>query len=102
MGRRMTSELGKLEDLPIAYRKELTKHNLVPLWPSLRNVLPYDRPIHNTQPTLWRYEQIRPKLLQAGKLTPIDKAERRVLVLANPGLDLETMRATPRSMLVCN
>ena len=91
----MTSELGKLEDLPVSYRNELTERNLVPLWPSLRNVLPYERPAHNTQPTLWRYEEIRPRLLQAGELTPIEKAERRVLVLANPGLELETMRATP-------
>ena len=91
----MTSELGKLEDLPIGYRKGLTERNLVPLWPSLRNVLPYERPAHNTQPTLWRYNEIRPRLLQAGELTPIEKAERRVLVLANPGLELESMRATP-------
>ena len=91
----MTSELGKLEELPVSYRNELTERNLVPLWPSLRNVLPYERPAHNTKPTLWRYEEIRPRLLQAGELTPIEKAERRVLVLANPGLELETMRATP-------
>ncbi len=89
------SELGTLEELPADYRQQLTEHNLVPLWPSLRNVLPYDRPARNTQPTLWRYQQIRPRLLQAGALTPIEKAERRVLVLANPGLELSTMRATP-------
>lgn len=88
-------ELGALEDLPADYRRQLTNCNLVPLWPSLRNVLPYGRPVHNTQPTLWRYEDVRPWLLQAGELTPIEKAERRVLVLANPGLDLDTMRATP-------
>jgi len=34
-------------------------------------------------------------LLQAGELTPIEKAERRVLVLANPGHGLEKMQASP-------
>ena len=34
------SDLARLEDLPQSYRDELTAHNLVPLWPSLRGVLP--------------------------------------------------------------
>lgn len=89
------NELGALEELPAEYRRQLTECNLVPLWPSLRNVLPYERPVHNTRPTLWRYGDVRPRLLEAGGLTPIQKAERRVLVLANPGLELSTMRATP-------
>ena len=89
------SELGTLEELPQEYRRELTERNLVPLWPSLRDVLPYSRPAHSTQPTLWRYQDVRPRLLQSGELTPIEKAERRVLVLANPGLELNTLRATP-------
>ena len=90
----MTS-LGTLEDLPLDYREDLTRKNLVPLWPSLRAALPYHIPTRRTQPTLWRYEDVRPRLLEAGKLTPIEKAERRVLVLANPGLGLENMQATP-------
>jgi gentisate 1,2-dioxygenase len=36
-------DLGRLEDLPQDYRDELTKLNLVPLWPSLRAVLPPKR-----------------------------------------------------------
>ena len=28
--------LGRLEDLPLEYREELTRNNLVPLWPSRR------------------------------------------------------------------
>jgi len=44
---------------------------------------------------LWRYADVRPELMRAGELTPIEKAERRVLVLCNPGLGLDTLRATP-------
>ena len=91
----MTDHLGRLEDLPAEYLQELRAQNTLPLWPSLRAVLPYGRPSRSTQPAQWRYLDIRPKLLRAGELTPIEKAERRVLVLCNPGLGLETMRATP-------
>jgi gentisate 1,2-dioxygenase len=87
-------ELGRLEDLPVDYRDELTKQNLVPLWPSLRGVLPADKPTVNTRATAWSYQKLRPLLMKAGELTPIEKAERRVLVLANPGHGLEKMQAS--------
>jgi gentisate 1,2-dioxygenase len=87
-------ELGRLEDLPQTYRDALTALNLVPLWPSLRAVLPPKVPTRRTQATMWAYEAIRPLLMQAGELTPIEKAERRVLVLANPGHGLEKMQAS--------
>jgi gentisate 1,2-dioxygenase len=88
------NELGRLEDLPQDYRDELTQHNLVPLWPSLRGVLPPRVPTRHTRATMWPYQSIKPLLLQAGELTPIEKAERRVLVLANPGHGLEKMQAS--------
>ncbi len=88
------SELGRLEDLPADYVAELASHNLVPLWPNLRAVLPPAKPRPATQATLWPYAAIRPLLLKAGELTPIEKAERRVLVLANPGHTLEKMQAS--------
>ena len=89
------NELGRLEDLPQDYRDALTQRNLVPLWPSLRGVLPPHTPARQTTATHWPYETIKPLLLQAGELTPIEKAERRVLVLANPGHGLEKMQASP-------
>jgi gentisate 1,2-dioxygenase len=88
------NELGRLEDLPADYVESLKKLNLVPLWPSLRAVLPPGKPRPNTRPTFWSYEALRPLLLKAGELTPIEKAERRVLVLANPGHGLENMKAS--------
>jgi gentisate 1,2-dioxygenase len=88
------NELGRLEDLPADYLQALKSQNLVPLWPSLRAVLPPGKPRPNTRATAWSYQAIRPLLLQAGELTPIEKAERRVLVLANPGHGLEKMQAS--------
>ena len=66
-------ELGRLEDLPQDYRDELTKLNLVPLWPSLRAVLPPKVPTRKTQPTFWAYDTLRPLLMRAGDLTPDGK-----------------------------
>jgi len=88
------NDLGRLEDLPADYVAELRSHNLVPLWPSLRGVLPPKIPTRQTQATHWAYQSIKPLLLKAGELTPIEKAERRVLVLANPGHTLEKMQAS--------
>jgi gentisate 1,2-dioxygenase len=93
------NELGRLEDLPQAYLDALRAHHLLPLWPSLRGVMPAVRPSTRTVPTLWRYGDIRPLLMQAGTLTPIEKAERRVLVLANPGHGLDRMQASPAMYL---
>ena len=86
--------LGRLEDLPQSYRDELTALNLVPLWPSLRAVLPPQVPTRRTQATCWPYRTLRPLLMRAGELTPMEKAERRVLVMANPGHGLEKMQAS--------
>ncbi len=88
------NELGRLEDLPADYREALAALNLVPLWPSLRAVLPPGVPTRQTQATHWPYATLRPLLLRAGELTPIEKAERRVLVLANPGHGLQKMQAS--------
>ncbi|MEO5700182.1 MAG: cupin domain-containing protein [Casimicrobiaceae bacterium] len=86
--------LGTLDELPTEYVASLRAANLVPLWPSLRSLLPPGAAKTLTAPTHWRWETIRPLLLRAGELTPMDKAERRVLVLANPGRGLDNLQAS--------
>jgi gentisate 1,2-dioxygenase len=92
-------ELGRLEDLPQDYRDELASLNLVPLWPNLRALLPPRVPSRHTRAIHWPYATLRPLLMRAGELTPMEKAERRVLVLANPGHGLENMKASPAMYL---
>ena len=87
--------LGRLEDLPTDYVKAINDLSVAPLWPQLRGLLPRDKPARSTQPFMWRYQEVRPHLLRAGELTPIEKAERRVLVLCNPGQGLDKLVATP-------
>ena len=90
----MTGPLGTLEELPADYRAALTGAGVSPLWPYLRNLLPPDRPAPVTQSCHWSYAHVRPLLLKAGELTPVEKAERRVLVLSDPGRGPAAMQAT--------
>jgi len=86
--------LGTLDELPRDYLAALARANLVPLWPSLRALLPLQAPRTSTLPAHWQWTAIRPLLLRAGDLTPMEKAERRVLVLANPGRGLDNLQAS--------
>ena len=63
----MSSQLGTREELPKAYLDELEAMSVTPLWPSLRQVLPYDQPIRATRPFKWSYRDVRPYLMQAGE-----------------------------------
>ena len=91
----MSSRLGTLDELPTDYLEDLSAMSVTPLWPNLHALLPRSIPERKTRPYLWSYEQVRPYLMRAGELTPMEKAERRVLVLSNPGLGLENLLATP-------
>jgi gentisate 1,2-dioxygenase len=81
-------------DLPQAYRDTLHERALAPLWDFLKAALPHGRPPGPTEPHCWRYEEIRPLLLESGRLVPVEKAERRVLVLSDPGRGADAMQAT--------
>lgn len=79
------TQLGTLEELPRDYRDAMARAGVGPLWPQLRNALPHNAPQPVTQPGLWTYDSVRPLLMRAGELTPVEKAERRVLFLIDPG-----------------
>lgn len=54
-----------------------------PLWTQMTRLNP---PLPNPQtiPHVWKYDEIRPHLLNAGRLIKEKQAERRVLMLINP------------------
>jgi len=65
--------------------ERLAAKNTAPLWEVLADlVAPEPRP--GCVPALWRYDDIRTLLIEAGGLISAQQAERRVLVLENPGL----------------
>ncbi|KEQ92080.1 hypothetical protein AUEXF2481DRAFT_69226 [Aureobasidium subglaciale EXF-2481] len=54
-----------------------------PLWAQMTRLNP-PLPDPQTIPHVWRYNEIRPQLIQAGHLITEKQAERRVLMLVNP------------------
>ncbi len=68
-----------------AFYARLDQIDTAPLWEVLsRLVLPEPQP--SIVPALWKYDAIRSLLMEAGRLLTVQEAERRVLVLENPGL----------------
>ena len=88
------TQLATIDELPPEYLSALTDLDVAPLWPQLRALLPYGPPPRQANVAHWQYEKIRPLLLQAGEYTPIEKAERRVLVMCNSGFPIENLQAT--------
>ncbi len=68
-----------------AFYNRINQENLAPLWKSLANLVTPE-PISPCQPASWRFEAIRAAMMEAGSLITAKEAERRVLVLENPGL----------------
>lgn len=67
------------------YEASVRPMNLVPAW----KVMPIYAPAHPKspcKPTLWRYSEIRPFLVEGSKIISAKEAERRALLLHNPGL----------------
>jgi gentisate 1,2-dioxygenase len=68
-----------------AYYGRLSEKNIAPLWEVLKNLVTTE-PVTPVLPAHWRYQEVRPLLFEAGRLISAEQAERRVLVLENPGL----------------
>jgi len=68
-----------------AFYERIAPANLAPLWEQLHSLVTAE-PTTSCLPALWRYEEIRPHLMQAGGLITAQEAQRRVLILENPGL----------------
>ena len=59
--------------------------HLAPLWRVLHGLVP-ERPQPRCVPALWRYAEVRPFVMESCTLISTAEAERRVMVLENPGL----------------
>ncbi len=67
------------------FYNKIDKGNLTPLWEVLAALVTKE-PVSPCKPYLWRYDEVRPHIMEAGRLISAKEAERRVLVLENPGL----------------
>jgi gentisate 1,2-dioxygenase len=68
-----------------AFYEKIGKQNLTPLWTSLADLVTPE-PRSPCRPASWRFADIRAYMMEAGGLITAKEAERRVLVLENPGL----------------
>lgn len=64
------------------FSRNLAKLNAKPLWERTTRMGPGTKAV----PAIWRYADMRPELLAASTLISTEEAERRVLMLENPGL----------------
>lgn len=62
---------------------KISAANLTPLWEVLHALVPR-QPSPQCVPAFWRYNDIAPYLMEAGRLITAREAERRVLILENP------------------
>jgi len=67
------------------FYERIDKRSITPLWTVLNSVVTPE-PRSDCRAHLWRYDEVRALLLEAGGLISAKEAERRVLILENPGL----------------
>jgi gentisate 1,2-dioxygenase len=68
-----------------AFYSRIDKSSVAPLWEVLHGLITKE-PNTPCVPCLWKWSELRPWLLESAGLITAEEAERRVLVLENPGL----------------
>ena len=68
------------------YYKGLNEFSVAPLWLSQEEALVAE-PTSKAVPHIWRWRELKPQALRAAELVGTQDAERRVLMLLNPGLN---------------
>ncbi len=67
------------------FYRRIAPLNMAPLWEQFENLVTPE-PKSACRPALWRYADVRPSIMEAGRLITAAEAERRVLILENPGM----------------
>ncbi|PKF78745.1 NADPH dehydrogenase [Vibrio sp. vnigr-6D03] len=68
----------------VSYYKDLKTLNTGALWTVANKIEPWE-PKSESEPVLWRYEELRSKVLKSAELVTPEQAGRRVVYLNNPG-----------------
>ena len=68
-----------------AYYDKIAKYHMAPLWEVLKGLVTPEPKTHCV-PVLWKFSDVKKMMLEAGDVISTEEAERRVLVLENPGL----------------
>lgn len=83
---------------PGTYYDRIAAQHVLPLWVETAQYVP-TAPAPPYDPALWKYDDLRPLLFEAGDVISAEEAGRRVLVLQNPALS--GFDGTTRSLYAC-
>ena len=67
-----------------AYYDKISKFHMAPLWEVLKDLVTPE-PKTECRPAMWKFSDVKKLMLEAGDVISAEEAERRVLVLENPG-----------------
>lgn len=81
----MTTQPNEQRDQLEALYAQMAPLGLTPLWESL-HALVTPEPISPAVPWRWAFADVRDHLMRAGDIISADQAERRVLIMENPGM----------------
>ena len=77
----------KPKDTPerLAFYKKIDKQSMTPLWAVFSDIITPE-PKSPCRAHLWKFDEAKKYLLESGQLITAKEAERRVLILENPGM----------------
>ena len=73
------------QSLKAEFYARIDRYNLYPLWEAIGELMS-SVPQTRAVPHLWRFDEVRPHLLESAGLISAQEAERRTLMLENPGM----------------
>jgi gentisate 1,2-dioxygenase len=81
-----------IEAVREAFYERIAKKDMKPLWKEMANLVTKE-PASRVAPVVWHFDDVKSLVMESGGLITAEEAERRVLILENPGLKGEC-RAT--------
>jgi gentisate 1,2-dioxygenase len=78
-----------IEAMRDAFYARIAKKDMAPLWKVMKNVVTKE-PVTRTKPHVWHYDDVKSLVMESGGLITAEEAERRVLILENPGMHGES------------
>jgi len=72
------------------FYRRIDAKNMTPLWEVLHALVPPE-PTQSCEPAIWRWDEVKPYLLESGSLITAEEAVRRVLIFENPAMRGESL-----------
>ncbi len=69
-----------------SFYREISEFHMGALWNVMHDMMSKE-PVVKAVPHLWKWTDVRPRVLRAAQLVTAEEAERRVLMLLNPALE---------------